>query len=46
MTTVSIALEMACDNPSWGYRRICGELTVWVPEVVSPAPDLGFLRPD
>jgi len=22
-----IALEMARDNPAWGYRRICGELT-------------------
>ena len=22
-----LALEMAHDNPTWGYRRICGELT-------------------
>jgi len=22
-----LVLEMACDNPTWGYRRICGELT-------------------
>jgi putative transposase len=22
-----LALEMAQDNPAWGYRRICGELT-------------------
>jgi putative transposase len=22
-----LALEMADDNPTWGYRRICGELT-------------------
>src|ERR1039458_9703930 len=23
-----LVLEMACDNPTWGYRRIGGELTV------------------
>jgi transposase InsO family protein len=23
----ALALEMACDNPGWGYRRIHGELT-------------------
>jgi putative transposase len=22
-----LALEMARDNPTWGYQRICGELT-------------------
>ena len=26
-TIRQLALEMARDNPAWGYRRICGELT-------------------
>jgi putative transposase len=29
----ALVLEMAQDNPGWGYRRIHGELTCGVPEV-------------
>jgi len=37
-------VEMARDNPTWGYRRICGELTGLMGHQIAPSPIWEILR--